>query len=1071
MGFVHLHLHSEYSLLDGLCRIDEIVEKAQENSMNAVALTDHGVMYGAFKFYIAAKNAGIKPIIGMEAYKAPGSRLDKAEGEEKNNYHLTLLARNYTGYKNLMKLTTYAHLDGFYYRPRIDFELLKQYHEGLIALSGCPNGEIPSAIKNNQFDKAEGLLKQYVDLFGKNFYLEIQRIPGLEELEETNKHLIEFSRKYNIPLVATADVHYINRDDAYAQDVLVCIQTGKTIYDDKRMSMLDTPELYFKSEAQMRDLFRDLPEAVDNTQKIADAIDIDIPYGQAIFPKYLPPKGKSAEEHLKDMTYERAKSRLDITNDVKVRLEYELDLINKKGFATYFLIVQDYVNWAKGQDIGVGPGRGSAAGSLVAYSLGMTDANPLTYSLPFERFLNPDRPTPPDVDTDFADNRRDEVIEYITKKYGKEKVTQIITFGRMEAKMVVRDVARALGMSYSLGDRISKMIPQPRQGFHVKLKQAIDENPALKLAYAQEPDTKKIIDVAIKLEGLVRHASTHASGVMIADSDLTEYVPLQRESKGERIITQYDMTCLDLNAVSNNEGIGLIKFDLLGLRNLSILDSAHRFVNERTGMKIDVHTIPLDDKKTLKLLAEGKTIGVFQLESKGMQRLARDIQPSKLSDIIAMVALYRPGPMDLIPSFIEGKKDPRKIRYLHKDLKPILEETYGVLVYQEQVMAIAVAISGYTMSEADGLRMAMGKKKIKLMKIHHEKFVSQAVERGYEKTLIEKIYSFMEKFAAYGFNKAHSACYGLIAYWTAYMKANYPVEYMAAVLTAELQSSAGAQKEAKVFQAIEETRSLGTHVLPPDINASIKDFSIEGESIRFGLSAIKNVGESAIESILEARRERKYGGLRDFLARVDLSKANKRCVENLIKAGAFDAFGYRKALLTYYPQALAEAQAYRKQFDSGQFDLFGVQKKEYLKDESLEQSEFSESELIVLEREVVGFTINRNQLKQYSALIEKKIKKKLGDLSHDDVGKTYILAGTISAVKFVTTKKDSQQMAFVNIYDESDSIEAIVFPKIYKNTAQIWQENTPLLFKGKIDERENALSIIIENAVDLSKIS
>lgn len=1070
MSFVHLHVHSEYSLLDGLARIPQLIEKAKENNMSALALTDHGAMYGSFHFYIEAMHAGIKPIIGFEAYKAPGSRKEPADKGEKNNFHLTLLAKSYEGYKNLIKLTTHAHLEGFYYKPRIDFALLKKYSQDVIAFSGCQNGEIPSALKDNQTKKAESLLKKYLDIFGKNFYIEIQRIPGLDDLEDMNSQLINLSQKFNVPLVATNDVHYINKEDAYAQDVLVCIQTGHTVYEDDRMSMADTPEFYFKTEKEMRGLFTDIPEAIDNTQKIADSINIDIPYGKLIFPTYTLPKNKTAEEHLTDLVFKKAKERIEITKKEEERLIYELGIINTKGYAPYFLIVQDFINWAKNEGIGVGPGRGSVAGSLAAFCLRITDINPLDYDVPFERFLNPERPTPPDIDVDFADVQRDRVIEYVTEKYGKEKVAQIITFGRMEAKMAVRDVARALGLSYSQGDRISKMIPQGKQGFNIPLKQALDESPPLKLAYDRESDTKKVIDIAMKLEGIARHASTHAAGVMIADKDLTEYVPLQKESKHGKIVTQYDMYCLDLNAVSNNEGVGLIKFDFLGLRNLTIIDNAIKYVEQRTGKKIDIHDIPLNDPKTYKLLSEGKTIGVFQLESRGMQKLAKDLKPTKLTDITAMVALYRPGPMELIPSFIKGKKNPKSVTYLHPDLKPVLRETYGVLVYQEQVMAIANSFAGYTMSEADGLRMAMGKKKKKLMEIHHKKFVENAAEKGYDKALAERIFSFMEKFAAYGFNKPHSASYALIAYWTAYMKANYPVEYMAALLSAELQGSAGAQKEAKVFQAIEEAKSMDIAVLSPDINASEEDFSAEGDSIRFGLGAVKNVGGAAVESIIEARKKNAFIGLRDFLTRVDVSKVNKRTVENLIKVGAFDAFGTRKSLLEYYPHALSESVSKKKQIDSGQFGLFSQKSVEKLKDDVLPDEEYSENELIMLEKEVLGFSLNRNQLKQYASLIDKKVQKKLGEISHDDVGKTYIMAGSISQIKNVVTKKAQQKMAFVTMYDETGSAECIVFPKIYAKTHSVWDENTAVLFKGKIDERDDGILIIVEKAIDLSKI-
>ncbi len=1074
MSFIHLHVHSEYSLLDGLSRIDELVEMAKKYDMNALGLTDHGAMYGAFRFYLAAKKAGIKPIIGIEAYKAPGSRHERsAEEGEKSSYHLTLLAKNYQGYKSLMKLTTLSHTEGYYYKPRVDFELLEKYSEGIIAFSGCMNGEIPVALRNNQPAKAEELLKKYHAIFKENFYIEIQRIPGIDELDEQNSQLIALSRKYNIPLVATNDVHYIHKDDAYAQDVLLCIQTGHTVYEESRpLSNIDTPEFYFKSPEEMKDLFRDIPEAIENTQKIADECDIELPYGKLIMPEYPTPKGKTPEEHLRDLVYEKAEDRIELNEETKGRLEYELDIICSKGYARYFLIVQDFINWAKQNSIGVGPGRGSVAGSLAAFCLKITDINPLIYDVPFERFLNPDRPSPPDIDVDFADIHRDRVLEYVTNKYGKEKVAQIITFGRMEAKMAVRDVARALGMSYSVGDRLSKMIPAGKQGFSVNIEQALQESPALRLAYAEEEETKKVLDVARRLEGIARHSSVHAAGVMMGDKDLTEYVPLQVESKGDRIITQYDMYCLDLNAVSNNEAVGLIKFDFLGLRNLTIIDNALKFVEKRTGTLIDIHNIALDDQKTYDLLSQGKTVGVFQLESRGMRRLAKDLKPTKLSDITAMVALYRPGPMELIPNFLDGKKNPKSIKYLHKDLEPILSETYGILVYQEQVMSIAHKIAGYSMSEADGFRMAVGKKKKALMKKEKIKFVEQAVAKGHKKEMVEKLYSFIEKFAAYGFNKPHSVSYALIAYWTAYMKANYPVEYMASLLTAELQGAAGAQREAKMFQAIEECKSMSIAVLPPDINKSEHDFSIEGVSIRFGLTAVKNVGHAAIESILSAHAEHEFIGLKDFLSRVDTRRVNKKTIESLIKAGGFDKFGTRAALLQYYPIALSETSLRKSQQASGQFGLFGEVKQEFLQDTDMPAlEEFSDNMLFEMEKEVVGFSINKNPLQQYSDIIATKVQKKIGEISEEDVEKTYVLAGSIGAIKQVTTKKNNDRMAFVTIFDETGSIELIVFPRTYAQTHLVWRDNGVVLLKGRVDQKDEGLSIVVEKAVDLAKIS
>jgi DNA polymerase-3 subunit alpha len=642
----------------------------------------------------------------------------------------------------------------------------------------------------------------------------------------------------------------------------------------------------------------------------------------------------------------------------------------------------------------------------------------------------------------------------------------------MEAKMAVRDVARAMGMSYSQGDRISKMIPVGKQGFHITIDQALQESPQLRMAYNEEEEVKKVLDVARRLEGIARHSSVHAAGVMIADRDLTEYVPLQREARGGKIVTQYDMYCLDLNAVSNNEAVGLIKFDFLGLRNLTIIENALQFVKKRTNETIDIHNVPLDDQKTFNLLSQGKTVGVFQLESRGMRRLAKDLKPTKLSDITAMVALYRPGPMELIPSFLQGKRSPKSIKYLHKDLQPILAETYGVLVYQEQVMAIAHSIAGYTMSEADGFRMAVGKKKKALMKKEKIKFSEQAEKNGYSKITIEKLYAAIEKFAAYGFNKPHAASYALIAYWTAYIKANYPVEYMAALLTAELQGAAGAQREAKMFQAIEECKSMEIQVLPPDINESEHDFSIEDKAIRFGMSAIKNVGHAAIESILEARKAHDFVGLKDFLSRVDTRKANKKTIESLIKAGAFDAFGTRAALLQYYPQALSEAASHRTQEASGQYGLFGEVKQELFQDtEMIDVPELSENTLLEMEKEVVGFSITKNPLQQYANIIDTKIQKKLGEIIEEDIGKTYILAGSIGAIKQVTTKKNNDRMAFVTVFDETGSVELIIFPRVYAQSQSTWRENGVVLFKGRIDQKDEGLSIIVEKAVDLEKMS
>ncbi len=1071
MSFVHLHVHTEYSLLDGMCRVGDVLKKAKDLGMPAVAITDHGSLYGAFKFFIKAKEIGIKPIIGVETYKAKKSRFDKQPGVERDQYHLVLLAKNLTGYKNLLQIISIAHLEGFYYKPRIDFELLEKYSDGLIGLSACLAGEIPSLILNNQIGEAEKVLQKYLAIFKENFYLEIQRHPDTSDLDRVNNELIKLSRKFGVSLVATNDVHYLNKEDAYAQEILLCIQTQRSILEKNRpLSMIDIPDFYFKTAEEMESQFLDLPEAIDNTLKIAEQCNVEIPHGKLILPQYDVPDKMTAKEYLRKLVY----SHLDKVKeypkaDVGKRLEYELNIISNKGYNNYFLFVYDFVNWAKNNEIAVGPGRGSAAGSLVSYLLNITGINPLEYNLPFERFLNPERPSPPDIDMDFADTRRDEVIDYMRKQYGEEKVAQVITFGTMEARMAVRDVVRALGMSYSQGDRIAKMIPPPKQGFHMKLAEAIDTTPVLKLTYNTESDVKKVLDIAKRVEGLPRHASVHAAAVVIADKPLTEYVPLQKESKEGKIITQYDMYSLDLNV--SPEAVGLMKMDILGLRNLTILEEALKYIEENKSIKIDIDRIPKDNKKTFDLISNGETVGVFQLESGGMRRLAKDMKVSKISDITAVIALYRPGPMDLIPAFVEGKKNSRSVKYLHPDLKPIFEETYGVLVYQEQVLEIANKMAGYSLGEADILRRAMGKKKKEIMIKERKKFIDGAVGKGYSKKLAESIFDFVERFAAYGFNKSHAASYAIIAYWTAYVKANYPVEFMTALLSAELQGVAGPMREIKMSQAIEECRRMEITVLPPDINRSRHSFSIEGKAIRFGLSAIKNVGAAAIESIIDARNKGPFKSFRDFLYRVDLRKVNKKTVESLIKADAMSQFGNRATLLSYYPTAVREIGDMKEKAEKGQFDLFQQEDPDgILPDKYNPIDEFNEDELYNMEREVIGFIMGKNPLLKYSALIEKKKAKKIGDITEQDTNDSLILAGIISGKKVLKTKKDNKEMAIVNLFDETGNIEVVAFPKIYNKLKNILLINKIIMLKGRLNNREGRIGIILDNAVDLETV-
>jgi len=1068
--FVHLHNHSEYSLLDSLNKIQQIVDKTVELGMDAIAITDHGVMYGAFQFFLKCKAKGVKPIIGMEAYVAKNSHLDRETSNDIDKAHLTILAKNLIGYRNIVKLTTISHLEGFHYKPRIDFDLLKSHHEGLIVLSGCRESSIMQHLANDEYESAKKIAQKYQKLFGEDYYLEIQRSTLDAQETSRNNQLIKLSRELGIALVATNDIHYLVKEDSYAHEVLLCIQSQHSIYEKNRpITMIDTPEYYLKSPEEMINLFLDLPEAIKSTVEIANKCDLEIPYGNWVLPNFPLPKNKTSEEYLRDIIEERRTERLDDTNEIKARLEYELEIICSKGYATYFLVVADCVNWAKDQGIGVGPGRGSVGGSLVAYVMRITDVNPLLYNLPFERFLNPERPTPPDIDLDFADIRRGEVIDYITHKYGKEKVAQIITFGRMEARMAVRDVNRALGFSYSHGDRIAKLIPQGKQGFAMSIDRAIEESADLKTVYEQEEDVKSVIDVARRLEGVSRHASVHAAGLIVADSDLTNYVPLQRESKGDAIITQYDMYSLDVNAAPDGAAMGLLKIDILGLRNLTILEQAIKYVKVTLGINITLYEIPLDDKKTYDLISSGKNIGVFQLESKGMQRLAKDLQPNKISDITAMVALFRPGPMDLIPQFVEGKKDATKITYLHPHLENVLRETYGVLVYQEQIMDIAVTMANFTKSQADILRMAVGKKKKSLMEKVKKDFIEGAIKAGYPKKVPEEIFVFIEKFAAYGFNKAHAAAYATIAYWTAYMKANYPVQFMTALLTAELQGASGSDREQKMFTCLEECSHLNIKVLQPHINKSHESFYIEDNNIRFGLSALKGVGDAALETIIKAReKDGDFQGLRDFMWRVELQKVNKRVMETLIKSGAFDDFGNRSALLEYYQSLVVELSSKKGKEEIGQFGLFLETKVEHL-DNLPNVVAPTEGQIVKMEKEAIGFSIGRNPLADYEEIIKKKITNRIGRLESTDTGKTQILAGIIASLKKITTKKSGMEMAFITLYDQTGTIEGVVFPKIWEQLSKVFIEGNPIIVKGKLEEKDEAFSLIIDQAVDLDK--
>ncbi len=1074
--FTHLHVHTEFSLLDGLCKIDELVKKAKELGMDSLAITDHGAMYGVIPFYLACLDNEIKPIIGVEAYMAHRSRFDKQPKIDADQYHLILLAKNNTGYHNLMKLTTLAHLEGFYYKPRLDMEALKEHGEGLIVTTACLAGEIPSLLLNGRKKEGEKRAKEFLEIFGDDFYLEIQAHPKIPEQEKVNKEMVKISRKLGIPLVATNDVHYINPEDAVAQDALLAIQTQKKIADEDRLTMLDSPDFYLRSPKEMAALFKDFPDAIENTMKIAKKCQMEIQIGKWILPYFPIPENEKVEDYFRKAVYHELPKRFPMpTKEITDRLDYEIEIINKKGFATYFLIFADFVNWAKQQKIRVGPGRGSAAGSLVSYVLRITSIDPLEHQIPFERFLNPYRPSPPDIDLDFADDRRDEVIEYVTKKYGKDKVAQIITFGTMEARMAVRDVARVLGYSYSVGDRLAKMIPLGPQGFKMTIERSKKANPELQVAYDNEEDTKKILDLATKLEGVSRQASTHAAGVVIGDKELTEYTPLQFDSKKEKIITQYDMRALDLNAAENDRALGLLKMDFLGLRNLTILSKAVEFIQTIDGTEIDISEIPLDDKKVFQMISKGDTTGVFQLESAGMRRVARQLKPTVFSDIAAMVALYRPGPMEWINEFVAGKNNPKKVHYLHPDLKAILEETYGVAVYQEQCLQIVVDIAGFDWGEADSLRRAIGKKKKKIMEKEKVKFLKKAQEKGYKKEIAEKIFSLIERFAGYGFNKAHSTAYGMIAYQTAWMKANYPVEFMAAFLTAE------SGNPDKVSLGVEECRRMGIKVYSPDIDTSQVGFSLEadkeslnGKGIRFGLSAIKNVGKAAIEAILKARElGGDYSSLSEFCQRVDSQKVNKKVVESLVKVGAMDRFGPRAAMLAGLDRVRARSDDEQRRRANGQMGIFETgEKKSKVNpmDELPVIEDFSRNERLNLERSLLGFYLSEHPLAPVLSLLASEVSHKIYELSPElIINERVKIGGMVSSIRIVLTKNGGAEMAFATIEDGTGKIETVVFPKIYEMTRSLWSKDQIVLVEGRLDKREESLSLLVEKATLLSE--
>lgn len=1061
VDFVHLHNHTHYSLLDGLQKVPALVEHIESLGQTACAITDHGSLSGAIEFYKACKAKGIKPIIGLETYIAPRTHLDKNSAEDRNPFHLILLAQNMAGYKNLMKLSTIANLEGFYYKPRIDHELLEKYKEGLIVLSGCAGSELGSNIQNNQYEKALEIAKWYQKTFGPdNYYLELQ--PHTEDFQKTvNAGIKKLAKELNIGLVATGDAHYSNTDQHYAHDILLCVQTGSNIDDTNRMKL--EMDLSVQPGSHFKEFFNDTPEAISNTVKIAERCDLEIELGRILIPRFPDvPEGKTEKSYLREMVFAGAanrytktpKDKLDGLNEADVkpmlstevleRIEFELKVIADMGYEGYMLIVADLINWSKDQGIVCGPGRGSAAGSIIAYVTNITELDPLKYDLLFERFLNPDRISMPDIDMDYADDRREEVINYATEKYGQERVAQIITFGVMAARNAVRDTGRVLGVPYGEVDAIAKLVPAPIQGRHVPLKKSIVDNPEFKNEYDRNPQAKKIIDIAMQLEGTIRNAGTHAAGVVIAPENLVEYVPLTRASKGG-VATQYSM-----NPV---EELGLLKFDFLGLSNLTIIKNTLRIVKRVYKKEIDVNEIPIDDKKTYELLSRGDTTGVFQLESAGMKRYIRDLKPDSFEDIIAMVALYRPGPMQWIEDFINRKHNPSLVTYGHPEMEAALKNTYGIIVYQEQVMQIAKDLCGFTGGQADTLRKGIGKKIPEVIAKMKQEFIEGAIKtHSVDQKFIEDLWKSIEDFAQYCFNKSHAACYGLISVQTAYLKAHYPSAFMAAVMTSDHENLD------RIAIEVAECRKMGIELLPPDINESYAEFAVvpETENIRFGLGAVKNVGMGPIETILAARKKGgKFKNLEDFCTRVEASVVNKKVMESLIKCGAFDSMGDRDTLLESVEIITGYASRVQKNALSGQIDIFGSMG-------SPEEApplrlappagKIDPRSHLMWEKELLGLFISSHPLDDFKNFLLSKAQS-ITKFSKMDDGQEITVGGIVTGMRQIYTR-NNDAMAFVQLETLDADIEIVVFPRVWEKTKDHLVLDSVVLLKGKINAKD-----------------
>ena len=1066
MNFTHLHVHTEYSLLDGSNKINEYVSRVKELGMKSAAITDHGVMFGCIDFYKAAKAAGIKPILGCEVYVAPGSRFDKEKGKEEDRYyHLVLLAETQEGYQNLIKIVSYGFVDGFYYKPRVDMELLEQYHEGIIALSACLAGEVARNLARGFYEEGKEAALRYEKIFGKgNFFLELQD-HGIPEQRQVNHELIRMSRETGIELVATNDVHYTYSSDAEAHDILLCVQTGKSLKDENRMRY-EGGQYYVKSEEEMRRLFPYAPEAIENTGKIAERCNVEIEFGVTKLPKFDVPDGYTAWEYLNKLCFEGLDKRYtDNKEELKKRLNYELGVIKDMGYVDYFLIVWDFIRYAREHGIMVGPGRGSAAGSLVSYTLGITKLDPIKYDLLFERFLNPERVSMPDIDVDFCFERRQEVIDYVVEKYGKDQVVQIVTFGTMAARGVIKDVGRVMDVPYVQCDTIAKMIPQE---LNITIDKAMKANPELKKIYETDETVRKLIDMSRRLEGLPRHTSMHAAGVVISQKPVMEYVPLSRGSDGS-LVTQFTMTTL--------EELGLLKMDFLGLRTLTVIQNAEKLVRRDKGIELDMDKIDYEDKKVYGMLGSGKTEGVFQLESTGMKNFMKELKPGNLEDIIAGLSLYRPGPMDFIPQYIKGKNNPDEIHYDCPELESILKATYGCIVYQEQVMQIVRSLGGYTLGRSDLVRRAMSKKKASVMEKERQNFVygneeegvPGCIHRGISEKTANKIYDDMIDFAKYAFNKSHAAAYAVVSYQTAFLKYYYPVEYMAALMTSVIHNPS------KVAEYILSSRKMQIEILPPDINFGESEFSADHGAIRYGLSAIKSLGAPMIRAIVEERNENgKYQSLRDFIERMSGRELNKRAIENLIKAGALDQVaGNRRQKLMVYAEIVDAVNQEKKNAMTGQmslFDLISDEEKEAYEIQMPKVEEYSKEELLSFEKEVLGVYISGHPLEEYEERWRKNITARTVDFQIDEeLGTSKAGDGEIAVIGGIITNKtvkytrNNKVMAFLTIEDLVGTVEVVVFPNDYEKNVQKMEEDSKVFIRGKVQgDADKASKLICE---------